>query len=310
MLAETRDTTKPRRSVVDYLMSGDVTGQHLADLQEIPLADLRIDPHYQRPLNEKKSRQIAQRFEPASASALAVSRREDGSLWVMDGQHRLAAMRSLGHPLALCLVYQGLTLQQEATIFVECNTVRAAPRAISVFMARLAAGDRVALDIYRVLERLGLDLPERVERNQNHNKRRIDTIYSVSALDRIYALDGAAELELILTMLRRMWPESPDALTQIPIRGLHLVHRTYSKAGLWPSDFATRVAREPIERVTRLARNYTDFHGGSVHLNMARALVNVYNQGKHKKLPQLIGDATLEPAPYEAAAEGEGAEND
>jgi hypothetical protein len=64
------------------------------------LCDLKIDPSYQRSIEIGTSqtliRRIAMFWDWSLCQPLAVARRADGALMVVDGQHRLAAARLRG----------------------------------------------------------------------------------------------------------------------------------------------------------------------------------------------------------------------
>ena len=65
-----------------------------------PIADLQIDESYQRSIDTGPSqslvKRIARDWDWGLCQPLNVAKREDGSLWVIDGQHRLAAARDRG----------------------------------------------------------------------------------------------------------------------------------------------------------------------------------------------------------------------
>lgn len=80
---------------------------------------LTIDPSYQRTVRPAWVRQIADNFDPFLLDPLVVSRRENGQIAVMDGQHRLMAIRQIGYhdQRVPCLVYTGLSIEEEARRF-------------------------------------------------------------------------------------------------------------------------------------------------------------------------------------------------
>jgi hypothetical protein len=86
-----------------------------------------------------------------------VSRREDGSMVALDGQHRLYALRLANHdePL-LCDVQEGLTLADEAELFILLQADRKAVRVYDKFKARLVAKDPIALEVQKLVVASGL----------------------------------------------------------------------------------------------------------------------------------------------------------
>ena len=74
---------------------------------------------YQRELNSRRVREIAENFDERVANEPKVSAR-DGRFYVFDGQHTIAARKLLngGRDLPiLCKVYTGLTERDEAVLF-------------------------------------------------------------------------------------------------------------------------------------------------------------------------------------------------
>src|SRR5712691_10794744 len=126
-----------------------------ATTEWLPINSIQIDMTYQRPLSPPKIKAIVAHFNVVAAGTLAVNVRADGSMFAMDGQHRLAAMKKLGIMLAECKVCRGLPIEQEAEIYIYCNTIRKAPDSLDVFRARLVTGDPVAIAITTIVEKFG-----------------------------------------------------------------------------------------------------------------------------------------------------------
>ena len=86
----------------------------------VPLERI-VAEQYQRILNMKNVAGIVKNFDPAKLGVLVVSHRADGTYAVLDGQHRLAALRRLGYDAANCIVLEGMTIRQEADYFRRQN---------------------------------------------------------------------------------------------------------------------------------------------------------------------------------------------
>ena len=94
-------------------------------LQEIYLSRLTSGLNYQRTVDEKAVRKLAENWNPRYLDPVTVSYR-DGKYNVIDGQHRIAAMRRMKESgklkfdadvKVLCIVHTGLTYQEEAELF-------------------------------------------------------------------------------------------------------------------------------------------------------------------------------------------------
>lgn len=172
--------------------------------QFIALGLFNVDNSYQRRLQPGHVKKIVREFDPVYLGLPDVSEREDGTFWVMDGQNRLAACRLfLGEGWEKqhveCLVYSGMSLEDEAEFFEKRNmTKQLTPWA--KFKARLTAGEHIATEIVRIATEAGFTVAE------NHGLR------CVAALEWVYtgvrshnAADGPKNLARTLGVLAKAW---------------------------------------------------------------------------------------------------------
>lgn len=133
-------------------------------LQNIPVAELAIDPTYQRSIENGPSqaliRRIATRWDWGLCQPLVVSSRDNGAaLFVIDGQHRLEAAKLRGDIGDLpCVVMAYPDAASEAANFVELNQRRRPLNSIELFRAALAGGEPEALDIADAVREAGLKI--------------------------------------------------------------------------------------------------------------------------------------------------------
>jgi uncharacterized membrane protein len=66
--------------------------------RQVNLAELRVDTDYQRPEDREKVLSMLKRLRAGIEldGDVKVNEREDGSLWITDGQHRVKAMMLAG----------------------------------------------------------------------------------------------------------------------------------------------------------------------------------------------------------------------
>jgi hypothetical protein len=132
-------------------------------LQFCTPAQLQIDQAYQRSLETGPSqtliRRIAQFWNWDLCQPLVVARRADGGLYVVDGQHRLAAA-VLRRDIAQlpCVITSYRNPADEASSFVALNQQRRPLGALDLFKAALVAEDETALAVVAILTRHGLSL--------------------------------------------------------------------------------------------------------------------------------------------------------
>ena len=172
--------------------------------RELVLASaLRIDPAYQRTFSERWAAEIAARFDTFLAAGIKVSRRADGSLWVIDGQHRVRAWQMVRGDNALIPVdvIEGMTVEQEAFLFSQQNERRNL-RSVQMHHARVAAGDERHLALEQLLAAHGLD--SRLNEGTADNHRRFTGIGTLRAIAERGGLAHADEtLRLVVAGLAR-----------------------------------------------------------------------------------------------------------
>lgn len=130
-------------------------------LQFCAPGELQVDPTYQRGLETEGSkslvRRIAQHWNWDLCQPLVVARREGGGLFVIDGQHRLAAAQRRGDLAQLpCVVVDHANVADEAASFVHLNQQRKPLTRLDLFRAAVASGDTQACAIIAALEDAGL----------------------------------------------------------------------------------------------------------------------------------------------------------
>lgn len=132
-------------------------------LQFTPPNMLHIDEGYQRsidnPASQKLIRKIARDWDWSLCLPLVVARREGNAMFVIDGQHRLAAAKMRGDIQQMpCVIMDFPDPATEADKFVKLNSNRAPLTALDLFRAALASGDEDAALIMDAMTDAGLKL--------------------------------------------------------------------------------------------------------------------------------------------------------
>lgn len=243
----------------------------------ISVDSLGIDQSYQRSTGAHKVKAIAASFDRHAAGAILVSMRGDGSLFVIDGQHRLEAMKKLGLATAECRIAQGLTVQEEAVLYVKCNQVRKSPEALDVFRAELVAGDATATIISNTVEECGLSIQFRPSGN-----RRQGTIWAVVALKTIYKRGGAALLKEVLLLAKRAWPDEPRVFEASILLGITAFHLEW-KGQYSREDFIAKMSTVDLSSILRRAQYHHEMGGKADYKAVADSLLDAYNSGKRTR---------------------------
>ncbi|MFC5809603.1 DUF6551 family protein [Streptomyces heilongjiangensis] len=167
---------------------------------EIEISDLNIDPQAQRTLNERRAQAIADNIVPAAIGSIIVSQREDGSLYIVDGQHRWRACALCGMRTIRAEIHFGLTQAQEAMLFLIRNRESHKPRPIDEYHVGITGGVPLFVDTDRVLEKHSLSL----------GSTSANTIGAIAGVLNITDRYGAAILDRTLSVAEAAWGRSPD----------------------------------------------------------------------------------------------------
>lgn len=170
-------------------------------LEYRPIADLLIDATYQRSIDtgpsQKLIRTVARDWDWGLCQPLVVAKREDGSLWVIDGQHRLAAARLRADIYDLpCVVLPSRSADDEAKAFVALNQQRRALTTMDLFKAALLAGNTEAVAIRDAMDAAGLTLAN----TSNTDSWKPMQIINIGGMQRCYRSHGDRVLRASLAI--------------------------------------------------------------------------------------------------------------
>lgn len=170
-------------------------------------SELRLDDSYQRSTDNGASRalinRIATGWDWRMCLPLVVSKRDDGSLWVIDGQHRLAAALLRGDiPFLPCVVGVYGSVADEAAMFVAMNRARKPMNRLDDFHAAIASGDDVAIEIAQLINDAGLT----VSRKTNSQGWRPGEVAFTGAIAKVLRKHGAEVCAGALRAIADTWP--------------------------------------------------------------------------------------------------------
>lgn len=171
------------------------------------VGELLIDPTYQREIEAGPSqaliRKIAMFWDWGLCQPLAVSRRPDGTLTIVDGQHRASAAKMRGDiPHLPCVITAYASAGDEAAAFVALNQMRRPLSALDLFRAALTAGDIEATAIARLISGAGL----RLSKHTNYTVWKPGDVANIGGIQRAYRRDGENAARIALCALAQAWP--------------------------------------------------------------------------------------------------------
>lgn len=169
-------------------------------------SQLDVDPEYQRSINNPRSQKlikaIANDWNWELCQPLVVNRRDDDRLFVIDGQHRLAAANIRGDIGQLpCVITTLVDTKQEAERFVAFNSKRKPLSSQELFRASVACGDETALLVVDLIERNGL----KIYSSSNNKNLPADHVNNTGGIVRLVKQYGENVVDAALDAIAQAW---------------------------------------------------------------------------------------------------------
>jgi hypothetical protein len=231
----------------------------------IPLDN--IEPgDYQRSTSSAQVEKIVNNFDEAKLGTLTVSFRK-GKYHIIDGAHRLSALRCLKYTHALCEVLTGLTYEQEADYFRKQNQDKRGLKPQDLFKAGLIAGDEKCIRINEIVKSNSFQI--------GFSHKNFYLIGAISALVTIVDEYGYEILDDTLCLIANTWTGIPRSTNKACLLGVaDFVHR-YGVA-----DFDGRLK----DSFSVVWFEYKDVnrrvgHSSVTRKDFCRILVEQYNKG-------------------------------
>lgn len=174
-------------------------------LQWAMLEQLLIDPEYQRSIENSASqaliRKIAQHWDWSLCLPLVASRRPGVSeLYVIDGQHRLAAAMLRRDIAQLpCVVLDMANKADEAAAFVHLNQQRRPLNKLDIFKAAVASGDTESTAIVAAMNEAGLSIAP----HSNHTAWKPGQVSNIGGIEASWRQHGPTRTRAALVVMAR-----------------------------------------------------------------------------------------------------------
>ncbi|MDM8086314.1 hypothetical protein QUV83_16185 [Cellulomonas cellasea] len=253
-------------------------------IKEIRVRDLIVDPAVQRSLDLNRASRIAARFDPSALGAITVSERSDGSHHIVDGQHRSAAARMAqgDDATVLCLVYIGLSVEDEAALFRKLNTTKQV-HPLQRFKVRLVEGDPIALILNDILSNSGWSVQGGKEQRKFAAVGALERVYLGAGIKRKGFQQGA--VRTTIQTITTAWGHNPDGVRQEIVSGLGMVFIKHPEAD------ANKITRElallgsPLALISKAKARSTGSRY-TLAATIAGLVVELHNKGRRaNRLP-------------------------
>ena len=251
------------------------------EYQRINTKDLVPHPIAQREFVKSHGDKLAKCFKWDLYNPVSVSFR-NGKFWVIDGQHRLYAIRKNADgkdTVILCRVFYGMTELDEAEYFLQKGVVVKELTVGDNYSVAYRIGEEKVTGMVRGAEMAGWVVDFKTKKTPNR-------ITALKVLMTCYeALDYGQYVDMLAT-IRAAWGSDKDAASGMILKGMAMFFRTYY-GRFEPKDLAERLRRispTVILRDGQVLRTSTFGNGNSVRQGVpyARAILNQYNVKRSK----------------------------
>jgi hypothetical protein len=184
---------------------------------EVVASRVIVPPEYQRPYTEGRAVGYAMRFSWRKFRSIAINRRPDGTLALVDGQHRLRAAQMVFGPdvVVPCTFTHVETTAEEAGDFDGINTDRSGLAYNAAFRARVHYEDPDSVLVMTVLAEKGLrPLWPREPRGIK------GTVTACRTIEYMTKKAGVTSARATISILHELWGDDPEGYRDFMLGGL------------------------------------------------------------------------------------------
>lgn len=194
------------------------------EFRSAPITDLQIDTRYQRDEQLGLIELIAKQFDPHAFGIVWVARRDDKSLWIVDGQQRTKGAKERGYVTVPVCIVPSRGFEMEADMFREMNAWRKPVSRADIFRSALVAGVPHVVKINQKVMELGFE----IELSRKVKSVRWPKIAAVGALEDMYAVGNIDAVQTTLETIGTCWDGQHDALQTYFLKGVAHFYREYA----------------------------------------------------------------------------------
>lgn len=247
------------------------------EVRRVRADSLRVHPTAQRQVVPATVRKIKAKMDLDAIGTLhAVEYSIDDvlALWVIDGQHRLAALMEEGLGDWTVTVEVHVDVKDDArasALFLMLNT-RATVHPFDKFRNELQEGQEAAVVVERIVQKHKL----RIERGSSDG-----AVACISALKATFERDRGAALDKTLATVTAAWGRSASALEGKLIEGLGMMYGHYN-GQIDQAALVKKLAKYPggASGLLGNAKGMKDVQKVSLPRAVAEHAVLVYNKGR------------------------------
>lgn len=251
-------------------------------IRPVPIPEMRVPPALvtQRPFIQAHADELSANLELEKLGYPVINHR-DGIYWILDGQHRIHALREngFGNDHLDCEVYEGLTDAEMADVFLG-RDARKAVNPYAKFHIACTAEHELETSVRRVVEANHLKISQAKE---NGN------VGCVSTLVSIHKRSGSTVLGQSIRTIRDAFAGDATAFDGQLLKGISMVFNRYN-GKTNEKHMVEQLARVQYgaRGVLRRAEAQRERTGNQKAQCIAATIVDIYNKGTRahsQKLP-------------------------
>jgi hypothetical protein len=247
--------------------------------RRLDVVSLKTDETYQRILGPGHVKSIVRDFDPVALGVLEISDRGHEDYYVLDGQHRVNACRTIGYREVDCRVHHGLGRAREADLFLKLNFERA-PAPVQRWAARVVSHDPKTESLLTIAEERGFTISPKAGGTPTN-------LTAVTSIDNIYARHGGPGLGYTLEVVRDAWPDIADGRDGTMLKGIALFLSKYP--AVRRTELAGKLSSIPAGEIHKRRQSYRDDYRCSAPEGVARVILKHFNwRRSSSRLPNVF----------------------
>lgn len=234
---------------------------------------------YNRKVDVNRVKKYIKTFRNDLLGIVLISER-DGNYYIVDGQHRILALKALNIRTVKCDVRTGLTYEEEARLFHDINdkSNRKDLNTFDSIKGLYEARDQLIVEMHDVVWENGFELSDQVGDNK---------LACASTVKRITERWGSEILDKTLSILRKTWNGDSESLRAPIVEGLAYLLKTYGEK----MDYSKLPEKLKNHQPSVLMSGAEiDPNGGVKYARVARQFLKNYNKhlGQKNKLKDIL----------------------
>lgn len=230
---------------------------------------LRVDRTYQRELNQKEVANIVANWNDDIFNLPKVSQRKDGSLYIFDGQHATAAHRKVyGEEPIECIIFIGLSWEQEKDLFVAQNGISSDPTTMEKLRAEYNGGNETVHGMIESCAALGVRV-----KFEKANSRTPFSCNAVAALYGAYMTLPHDLFNRMISVILKAWGGESKSLQAGFIKGLQRLYK-FTNGSIKDSELIKSLSQYTPDFYIREAKDVA----GSLAVKFCTVFLRVYNK--------------------------------